>query len=484
MDASTTPTLRRWAKSGGVAELAPTFPCVTSPVQASMLTGATPREHGVVGNGFYHRERDEVEFWVAHHDVVAGEPVWDAMKRRRPDFTTAVWHYQNIKGATADFIVTPAPIHEPDGTTRLWCYSKPDGFYAELLADIGHFPLQHYWGPLSNMESTRWILHGARRLIERHAPNLHLIYLPHLDYAAQKFGPDSPQARTALVELDAELASFAEFVGSSRIGATAAFLVAGEYAMTAVSGVVHPNRLLRQAGLLAVREEGGAEHVDLVASRAFAMVDHQFAHVYVKSSSASAADPRSAAGGGAAQSRGGGAGWGNTGGSERDHAGETGRIHPADAASESDIERVAEVFRGVAGVAGVYAGRRRADIGLDHPRSGEIVLVAREESWFAYPWWLDDRAAPAFARTVDIHRKPGYDPVELFFDPATRGIPLDATLVKGSHGAPASSARQRSALILSSAPPDGVNFNNPLRDIDVKGLILALLSDEGSRGSR
>lgn len=452
VDASTTPTLHRWAKSGGVTELAPTFPCVTSPVQASMLTGTPPREHGVISNGFYHRDRDEVEFWVAHHDVVAGEPVWDVLKRRRPGFTTAVWHYQNIKGATADFIITPAPIHEPDGTTKLWCYSKPDGLYAELLADLGHFPLQHYWGPLSNIESTRWILRGARRLIERNAPNLHLIYLPHLDYAGQKSGPDSPQARTALVELDAELASFAEFVGASRIGASAAFLVAGEYAMTAVSGVVHPNRLFRQAGLLAVREEGGAEHVDLGASRAFAMVDHQFAHVYVKPSNASATSDRSAAGDGGA--------------------------------SESDIERVAEVFRGVAGVADVCAGRRRADLGLDHPRSGEIVLVAREDSWFAYPWWLDDRAAPAFARSVDIHRKPGYDPVELFFDPATRGIPLDATLVKGSHGAPPVSDRQRSALVLSSDPPAGVRFDSPLRDTDVKRLILALLTNERGRDGR
>ncbi|MCC7293401.1 MAG: alkaline phosphatase family protein [Phycisphaerales bacterium] len=419
-----TPTLHGWANAGHIAELTPTFPCVTSPVQASMLTGCPPREHGVIANGFYHRDRDEVEFWVAPNSVVRGEFIWDALRRADPTLTSAVWHAQNIKGASVDFIVTPAPIHEPDGTMKLWCYSKPDGLYAEMLPELGHFPLQHYWGPLAGIQSTRWILGGARWLIARHAPAFHFIYLPHLDYAAQKFGPDSAPARQALVDLDAELAAFAAWVNSSRVGDDTVFLVAGEYAMTSVSGAVFPNRTLRQAGLVGMREKDGREHLDLRTSQAFTVVDHQLAHVYVKDS--------------------------------------------------ARVMQVADLFRGMQGIEQVCAGADLGAIGMDHARSGEIVLIARADHWFAYPWWLDDALAPPFARTVDIHRKPGYDPLEMFFDPATKGIPLNTDLIQGSHGAPASHARQRAALI-ASVPLRQPSARGALRDVDVKGEVLELM---------
>jgi hypothetical protein len=431
IDEARTPTLYAWANCGAMAELTPTYPCVTSCVQASMLTGTPPSEHGVIANGFYHRDRHEVEFWVAHNNVIVGEQIWEAIRRRRPKLTSAAWHAQNIKGAAADFIVTPAPIHESDGTTKLWCYSKPDGLYQQLLDDLGHFPLQHYWGPLSNIESTKWILRAAAWLIDRHAPNFHWIYIPHLDYASQKFGPNSPQATAALSELDGELAGFAERVAASRIGKDAVFLVAGEYAMTDVSGVVYPNRVLREAGLLAVREERGAEYIDLARCAAFAMVDHQFAHVYIESSH---------------QSR------------EQERA----------------VNRVAELFRGMPGITGVYAGAERAAIGATHERCGDVILACDDAHWLAYYWWLDDAAAPPFARTVNIHRKPGYDPVELFFDPATRGIPLDASLVKGSHGVPATGPRHRTALICSLTSR-AVDSNRCYRDMDIKDICLNLL---------
>jgi len=422
-----TPTLRAWAQSGTLAVLTPTFPCVTSPVQASMLTGTTPGQHGVIANGFYHRDRHEVEFWTAPNAVVAGEPVWDALRCRRPGFTTAVWHAQHIKGASADFIVTPAPIHEPDGTTKLWCYSKPDGLYQQLLDELGHFPLQHYWGPMAGIQSTQWTLRAASWLIQHRRPNFHYIYVPHLDYAAQKFGPDSPQAAQALVELDAELTAFDDSLRRSPIAGDVVVLAVSEYAMTAVTGAIFPNRVLRNAGLLAVQQRDGHEYLDLPGSAAFAMVDHQLAHVYCR-------DPQSA-------------------------------------------KRAAEALRGEDGIEGVYIGAERARVGLDHPRGGEVVLVARPHRWFAYYWWLDDNLAPPFARTVDIHRKPGYDPVELFFDPATRGIPLNAALVKGSHGAPAVAEEQQAALICSVPLPGAASGAPalPYRDTDVKRIALSLL---------
>lgn len=422
---ASTPTLHRWASQGVLATLVPTFPCVTSPVQASMLTGTPPGEHGVIANGFYHRDRRAVEFWVASHEIIQRPTIWEAIRRQRPDFRSAVWHAQNIKQCPADFIVTPAPIHEPDGTTKLWCYSKPDGLYQELLDEFGHFPLQHYWGPLANIESTRWIIQAACRLIERQAPNLHYIYIPHLDYAAQRFGPNSEQARQSLVEMDAELATLDAFVADSAIADDAVFLVASEYAMTPVTGAVFPNRALREAGLLKTHETDDGEVIDYAASDAFAVVDHQFAHVYAK---------------------------------------------------PDRIEAAAAVLRQLDGIDAVHVGRDRSAVGLDHERSGEIILICRDDRWFAYYWWLSDADAPPFARTVDIHRKPGYDPVEQFWDREANGVPLDASLVRGSHGVPATEPRHRGALICSTTT-DKLRNHMRFRDTDIKELALHLLGN-------
>jgi predicted AlkP superfamily pyrophosphatase or phosphodiesterase len=432
------PTLQRWARRGALARIRPTFPCVTSPVQASMLTGVPPARHGVIGNGFYHRDRHEVEFWVGRNEVIEAPQIWGVMKRagkmpavragRMPalptGLTAAVWHAQNIKDAAADFVVTPAPIHEPDGTTKLWCYSKPDGLYEQLVADLGHFPLHQYWGPLAGIGSTQWILAGAQWLIARHNPNFHFIYLPHLDYAGQKLGPDSPQAADAVRQLDAELARFDAFLQQQPYYDELVIIAASEYVMTPVSGAVHPNRILRKAGLLRTRTTDDGEVIDFAGSRAFALVDHQFAHVY---------------------------------------------------AQPDAIDEIARIFERTPGISGVFAGSRRAEVGLDHPRSGEVVLISDEDRWLAYYWWLDDAAAPAFARTVDIHRKPGYDPVELFFDPRTKGIPLNADLVKGSHGVPAHASRHDGALIASRAGA-GVESGRTYRDTDLFDLMLAALA--------
>lgn len=429
IDSRRTPTLHGWANRGGLAELTPTFPCVTSPVQATMLTGAPPAAHGVIANGFFHREVPEVAFWVGRNNVIGGPQIWTELKSRFPGYTSAAWHLQNIKDAPADFIVTPEPIHEADGTTRLWCYSKPDRLYAGLLDKLGHFPLQHYWGPLSGIQSTKWILSAAAELIRTERPNLNWVYVPHLDYAAQKFGPNSPQAAAAVGELDDALAAFAEQVAAALPAEDVAYLAVGEYALTDVTGVLYPNRMLRESGLLQVRPAEGREYIDIRGSQAFAMVDHQFAHVYVQ-------DP--------------------------------GR------SKKQNIERVSDAFRGVPGIAGVYADDDRAKIGLLHPRCGDVVLVCDDAHWLAYYWWLDDALAPPFVRTVDIHRKPGYDPVELFFDPATKGIPLDATLVKGSHGAPAHAVKQRTAMVCSTA--SALPRSQSLRDTDIRSLVLSLFA--------
>jgi predicted AlkP superfamily pyrophosphatase or phosphodiesterase len=400
-DVARMPFLEQLAQTGGIGRIAHSFPAVTWPSQSTLLTGTLPDQHGVIANGFYWRERNEVEMWTAWNKVIERPQLWDMIRDRFPDKKSAAWFPMLSKGCGADYICMPAPIHKPDGSEELWCYSRPQEFYGELLAALGHFPLKHFWGPLAGIQSSQWIADSAVLAARKFRPDFWYIYLPHLDYAAQKSGPDSPQAFKALADLDRLIGRMAEQM-SEIYGGSGEFIVASEYVITAVNHYVCPNRLLRQVGLLSViTGEDGVEYLDLENSRAWAMVDHQFAHVFVK-----------------------------------DH-------------DPNVIGEVITVFSGVQGISGVLADEERQSLSMDHPRSGDVILISEPDSWMAWYWWLEDRLAPSFARTVDIHRKPGYDPVELFFDPVTKSIPIDAGLVKGSHGAPAVSPQQQGALITS-----------------------------------
>ncbi|MBL8828670.1 MAG: alkaline phosphatase family protein [Planctomycetaceae bacterium] len=413
------PRLRGLAERGGMASLVPSFPAVTCPVQANMTTGLTPREHGVVANGFYWRERHEVEMWTAWNDCIERPQIWDLLHERSSELTSAVWFPLHSKGCGADTICTPAPIHNPDGSESLWCYTKPTELYGTLRDTFGHFPLKHFWGPLANILSTAWIADSAVHAAQSYQPRFFYIYLPHLDYAAQKAGPDSELALKSLGELDAVVGRLVDGISAAYGADATLYLVAGEYTITPVDQVLYPNRLLRQAGLLNVTVKADGEHLDLVTSRAWALVDHQFSHVFVRDS--------------------------------------------------ADIGRVVDCFRGQPGVSEVLTRGDQALYELDHARSGEVVVTSTINSWQAYYWWLDDARAPGFARTVDIHRKPGYDPVELHFDPVNKCIPLDATRIKGSHGAPPRHESQRSVVIASEP---GVFDSEHVADIDICSLVL------------
>jgi len=429
------PRLKRLAEAGDDISLVPSFPCVTCPVQVNMTTGRTPREHGVVANGFYWREKQQVEMWTAWNEAIQAPQIWQTLSEHESGATSAVWFPLLAKGAKADLVCTPAPIHNPDGSESLWCYTKPTEMYGQLRDELGHFPLMHFWGPLANIKSTDWICRSAVIAARDHQPNFMYVYLPHLDYAAQRSGPDSQAAHQALVDLDAAVGHLIDGVNAALAPATPLWLVASEYTITPVSQVLYPNRALREAGLLSVKPEAsdagqrgsagqgseaaGGELIDFAASAAWALVDHQFSHVF--------------------------------------------------AADSAAAERAAAVFRGRQGVAEVLVGPERAKYDLDHSRSGDVVVVSTPESWQAYYYWLDDARAPKFARTVDIHRKPGYDPVELHFDPATRSIPLNAALVRGSHGAPAFDESQRGILLASER---GTLVGQAMADTDVCPLVL------------
>ena len=419
-DLSAMPHLGRLLAGGGYSPLVPSFPAVTCPVQANMMTGKLPREHGVVANGFYWRDQHRVEMWTAWNDCIERPQIWDLLHDHDRSITSAVWFGLHSKGCGAEYICTPAPIHNPDGSESVWCHTRPDMVYGELHNELGHFPLQHFWGPLSGIESSAWIVASAVWAAKKYRPNFFWIYLPHLDYAGQKLGPNSRAAKKALAELDAEIEKLGRGIESA-YNEEPLWLVASEYAIVPVDDVVYPNRLLREAGLLACRPSDNGEQLDFTASKAWALADHQMSHVFVEGS-----DPRI-------------------------------------------IKRVEALFKKQPGIADVLSGPALAKFGLDHPRSGDVVLVSVPNSWQAYYWWFDDAQAPAFARKVDIHRKPGYDPVELFLDRRKKGVPLDATLVKGSHGAPATDPAQQGVLLASAA---GAIDATASRDVDIAGIIL------------
>lgn len=399
-----TPHLRAFRNDGESRALRPVIPAVTCPVQSSMLTGLLPREHGIVGNGWYDRTLAEVQFWKQSNALVGGEKVWETARQRDPSVTTAnlFWWYNMY--SSVDCSVTPRPIYKADGRKIPDCYTRPADLRGRLQAQLGRFPLFQFWGPAASIRSTEWIAEAAKRVHEWHDPTLTLVYLPHLDYALQQAGPDSARANEAAGELDRVAGGLIEHFRSRGVRV----MVVSEYGIERASGPVHVNRALREAGLVEVREEQGLEVLDAGASRAFAVADHQVAHVYVR-----------------------------------------------DAGEAPAVARLLESLDGVA----VVADRRgQADLGIDHPRAGNLVLIAEAGRWFTYYYWLDDARAPDFARTVDIHRKPGYDPAELFIDPSIRlpwlriarklfarslgfrtlmdFIPLDASLVKGTHGRP------------------------------------------------
>jgi predicted AlkP superfamily pyrophosphatase or phosphodiesterase len=419
-DVAVMPKLRHLMSGGEISEFAPSFPCLTCPVQANMTTGRLPDVHGVVANGLYWRDKRQVEMWTAPNEYIDRPQIWDLLTQHEDTLTTAVWFPMHAKGCEADYVCTPAPIHNPDGSESLWCYTRPLELYGQLREELGDFPLKHFWGPMTNIKSTAWIAASAAFAARQWQPKFFYIYLPHLDYAAQRNGPESAAADAAIEELDTVIGKLANDL-SEAYDEDLLWLAAGEYVINKVNHVTFPNRVLREAGLLAVREQEDGEHLDFTASRAFAMVDHQMAHIYV-----------------------------NDGG-------------------EETAEQAVKLFQGRPGIAEVLVDAQRSRYALDHARSGDVILISTPDSWQAYYWWLSDDRAPRFARTVDIHRKPGYDPAELFFDPATKSIPLDATLVKGSHGAPAVDRSLRS-VILASEP---IMFPGPpVADTDVFGIVM------------
>ncbi len=420
LDLENLPTLKSIAERGSLKPLVPSFPCVTCPVQANLTTGVGPEVHGVIANGFYYRDKNEVLMWTGWNECIQAPQIWDLLHEKDPGITSAVWFPLLAKGAGADYICMPAPIHNPDGSETLWCYTKPTELYGELRDTFGHFPLMNFWGPMANIKSTDWIVDSAVLAAKKFQPRFSYIYIPHLDYAGQKSGPNSPQAAQAVVDLEDALSRLVRGYEDAGLGQIT-WVIASEYAINEVNEVSYPNRILRSLEMLQLEEEEGLEYLKTGHSKAWTMVDHQFAHVFVK--------------------------------------------------DQNDIAACVEAFRHDPNIERVLVGEERAEFNLNHPLSGDIILLAKEHAWFAYYWWNDDTKAPKFARTVDIHQKPGYDPVELFIKMPEKQIPLDATLVKGSHGYPATDPSRHGVLISSAEL-----VKDSYQDLDVTPLIMGMFN--------
>jgi predicted AlkP superfamily pyrophosphatase or phosphodiesterase len=388
----------------GVRRIEPVLPAVTCTAQATYLTGKLPREHGIVGNGWHDRELGEHLFWKQSNRVVQGPKIWHALRAARPDATVAQLFWWFNMHADVDWSITPRPLYPADGRKVFDIHTQPMVLREEIKAALGEFPFPQFWGPAAGRASSDWIAASARWVEEKHAPTLNLIYLPHLDYSLQKFGPDFADPATAgeLAVADEIAGGLAEYFQARGVEV----VVLSEYGITAVSRPVHLNRIFRREGWLSLKNELGRETLDQGGSAAFAIADHQVAHVYVRAPELRA--------------------------------------------------KVRAVLAATPGVGQVLGAEELRAAGLDHSRGGDLLAVAAPDAWFTYYYWDDDARAPDFARTVDIHRKPGYDPVELFLDPALAApklkiawrllqkklgfrmtmdvIPLDATLVRGSHG--------------------------------------------------
>jgi predicted AlkP superfamily pyrophosphatase or phosphodiesterase len=422
------------------------LPAVTCTAQAAMLTGADAERNGIVGNGWLFRDTMEVRFWQQSNRLLQAEPLYRTARRRARErgrsFSCAKLFWWFNQGADVDISVTPKPWYGADGGKAFGITGTPDGLTRKLEAELGPFPFFTFWGPGAGLPCTEWIARCAASVLREQRPELVLVYLPHLDYDPQRFGPAGCDMPRLLRQLDDACLPLLEAARAEE----ARVWVVSEYGHVQVSRAVLPNRALRHAGLLGVRAGPFGETLEMFASRAFAVCDHQLAHVYV-------GDP-------------------------------------------ADVPRVRNVLAALPGVARVLAGEERGELGLRHERAGELVLLSDPDAWFAYPFWLDDRLAPDYAPTVDIHRKPGYDPCELFFDPklwwpkgrALRRliqkklgfrtlfdvVPLDATLVKGSHGLRASDPLDAPLLLGDGpAPAEGVLPMTAVRDLVLAALGLS-----------
>jgi predicted AlkP superfamily pyrophosphatase or phosphodiesterase len=380
------PAISEIANKGQYGYMKPVFPAVTSTVQTSILSGKYPNEHGIISNGLYDRENLQVQFWEQSSKLVQADRIWDILKRENNTIKTSVLFWQNTMFANSDYVITPRPIHLENGQVDMWCYSRPPNYYEEVVQSIGEFDLFSYWGPFASFKSSEWIAKSVEYTLQKYNPNLLFAYLPQLDYTSQKFGKDSNEVKQDLRKIDKIIDTIIKKVEEMGKAEETEFIFFSEYAFNNVNDGLSINKILRENGLLYTRTINNKEYIDFEYSKAFAMVDHQIANIYVN--------------------------------------------------NFDDINKIKKELENISGIENVYGEREKQQMKINHPRSGELIAISTKDKWFNYHWWYENDKAPTFTKTVDIHRKPGYDPLELFIDPQKKSISFETKMIKGSHGRP------------------------------------------------
>lgn len=445
-----TPHINKLVDKGALRPLNTVTPAVTCTVQSTLVTGEPPSGHGAVANGWYFRDLSEIWLWRQSNKLVGGEKIWDAGRKRNPQFTTAKMFWWYNMYADVEWSATPRPMYPADGRKIPDHYAWPKELHDELDDKLGQFPLFNFWGPTADIVSSEWIAKSTLHIMETRDPTLTLTYLPHLDYNLQRLGPalDSPVLQKDLQQIDELCGQLIDAAEAS----DRSVIIVSEYGITPVTDAVHINRALREAGMIEVRDEKGREQLDAGASKAFALADHQLAHIYVR--------------------------------------------------EDQSIDEVRQLVQALDGVEHVYDKQEQKHIGLDHERSGELVAISDADRWFSYYFWLDDERAPDYAKTVDIHRKPGYDPVELFVNPEIKNPKLtigrkiiarkmgvrnlldvislkETPLVKGSHGRPTDNPDDGPLVISSRADLLPASRDTAIEATDFKDLTLAHVFGRG-----
>ena len=385
------PNLARWAAGAALARIRPAFPAVTCTAQSDYLTGRYPTTHGIVGNGWYAREDAEIRFWKQSNKLVQAPKIWERARGARPHVHVRqrVLVVQHVfdrglhRHAAADVSgrrpKAARRLHRARRSARRASGEARDVPALQLLGTESVDRVEPVDCGIGEARRSR----SSRRRSRSSTCRTSTTTCSASVRAIRRRRADVRQVD----DLCGDLIAFYEARGVQVV-------ILSEYGLCDVTTPVHLNRVLRQHGLVAVREELGLEVLDPGASAAFVVADHQVAHVYVN-------DP------------------------------------------SRQTSRSARSSRRRRASSGCSMPRARAAHRIDHARAGDLVAIAEPKAWFTYYYWLDDRRAPDFARTVDIHRKPGYDPVELLLDPAIRvpALSVGWRLAKKSLGIPNADGR-------------------------------------------
>ncbi|MBI3268272.1 MAG: alkaline phosphatase family protein [Planctomycetes bacterium] len=397
------PTIKSLADNGMSCALRPPFPALSATAHASIFTGTHAMEHGIVGNALFDRTRYELGYAEPFANLTTGARLWQTAKKRKPDFTVAALFWNGLLYGDCDLYLSPAPFKTERGDFVSDCFSRPRDLYTKLAKALGPFDCKWLWGPTLTFQASQWIARAARQVFEENQPNLTLAYLPQLDASIQKYGVNSPQVLIDLGKIDTLVKEFMDIVAKK----SGVLILMSDYGMTDVKGEIAINRILRSTYFLEVREIAGKEYIDFGYSKAFAVVDHQIAHVFVNSNL---------------------------------------------------TKPIKDLLVEVPGIESVLDEQGKKDFKVAHGRCGDLIAIAAKDKWFHYPWWVDDAKAPGFARRVDPARKMGYDPLEMIQDPRTKQIETNPALIKASHGRPPRDVSEMGVFLCSrrsaDKPPD------------------------------